>query len=249
MCTVTAAVIGVISGGLSIAQQYQAVAAQNAQIKHANAQAQQNYQFQLLQNQANRTHENQKQILQDDMMLQTRFFADANHENNIAQLNTQLLQEQAATAAKKRKANREALQLMGQVRSAGRVGNTVDTLLADYRRQKEFFDYNSSRNLAFVGAQNTQRRRASQIERGSHIASQQPYLKRTILDPLKPLNAPKMKGPGVIGWLSAGAQGASAGFSAHSALVADGTLTSDSSKALLKNGQPVKSWIPGYFKV
>ena len=141
MCTVTAAVIGVISGGLSIAQQYQAVAAQNAQIKHANAQAQQNYQFQLLQNQANRTHENQKQILQDDMMLQTRFFADANHENNIAQLNTQLLQEQAATAAKKRKANREALQLMGQVRSAGRVGNTVDTLLADYRRQKEFFDY------------------------------------------------------------------------------------------------------------
>ena len=104
MCSVTAAVIGVISGGLSIAQQYQAVAAQNAQIKHANAQAQQNYQFQLLQNQANRTHENQKQILQDDMMLQTRFFADANHENNIAQLNTQLLQEQAATAAKKRKA-------------------------------------------------------------------------------------------------------------------------------------------------
>ena len=247
MCSVTAVVIGVISGGLQIAQQYQAVAAQNAQIEHANRQADQNFAFQQLQAQTQRTHENQKKILQDDMMLQTRFFADANHENNIAILNTQLLQEQAATAAKKRKANREALELMGEVRSAGRVGNTVGTLLADYRRQKEFFDYNSSRNLAFVGAQNIQRRLASQVERGSHIASQQPYLKRTILDPVKPLHAPKMKGPGVIGWLSAGASGASAGFSAHSAFTSSG-LTTDSSKAVLKGGKPVRSWVPGYYK-
>jgi len=228
MCSVTAVVIGVISGGLQIAQQYQQVAAQNRQIEHANAQADQNFAFQQLQAQSSRTHENQKKLLQDDMMLQTRFFADGAHENNIAILNTQLLQEQAATAAKKRKANRTALELMGEVRSAGRVGNTVGTLLADYRRQKEFFDYNSSRNLAFVGAQNVQRRLASQVERGSHIASQQPYLKRTILDPVKPLHAPKMKGPGVIGWMSAAASGASAGFGAHSSITSGGYTTNQS---------------------
>ncbi len=231
MCTVTAVVIGVISGGLQIAQQYQQVAAQNRQIEHANAQADQNYAFQQLQATSQQTHENQRKMLQDDMMAQTRYFANAAHGNDIAQLNTQLLQEQAATAAKKRKANRKALELMGEVTAAGRVGNTVGTLLADYRRQKEFFDYNSSRNLAFAGAQNMRRREASQIERGSRIASQQPYLKRTILDPVKPLHAPKMKGPGVIGWLSAAASGAQMGYGVHTTALQSG-FTADPSKGI-----------------
>tara|TARA_E500000305_G_scaffold47729_1_gene37282 strand:- start:15167 stop:15904 length:738 start_codon:yes stop_codon:yes gene_type:complete len=243
MCTVTAVVIGVISGGLQIAQQYQQVAAQNRQIEHANAQADQNYAFQQLQATSNRTHENQRKMLQDDMMAQTRYFANAAHGNDIAQLNTQLLQEQAATAAKKRKANRRALELMGEVTAAGRVGNTVGTLLADYRRQKEFFDYNSSKNLAFTGAQNMRRREASQIERGSRIASQQPYLKRTILDPVKPLQAPKMKGPGVIGWLSAAASGAQMGYGVHTTALQSGfTANAD----LAAKGANKNFW--GYYR-
>ncbi len=142
-----------------------------------------------------------------------------------------------------RKANRTALELMGEVRSAGRVGNTVGTLLADYRRQKEFFDYNSSRNLAFVGAQNVQRRLASQVERGSHIASQQPYLKRTILDPVKPLHAPKMKGPGVIGWLSAAASGAQMGYGVHTSALQSG-YTANSKMAA--DGATKNFW--GYYR-
>ena len=247
MCTVTAVVIGVISGGLQIAQQYQQVAAQNRQIEHANAVADQNYAFQQLQATSNRTHENQRKMLQDDMMAQNRYFADAAHSNDIAALNQQFLQEQAKAAAGKRKAFREALGLKGSVTAAGRVGNTVNNLLADYDRQRLYFDFATSQNLAFASAQNVRKRQASQIERGGRIASQQPYLQRTILDPVKPLHAPRAKGPGLIGWLSAGASGAQAGFGAHSAITSAG-YTSNASQAIGGAANPTKSWIPGYYR-
>lgn len=245
MCSVTAVVIGVISGGLQIAQQYQAVAAQNAQIDHANAQAQQTYQFNRLQAEAQRTNENQRKILQDDLMMQTRYFANSAHENDIAALNQQLLQKQAQAAADKRKAFRESLGLKGGVLASGRVGNTIHNLLADYDRQRSYFDFATSQNLAFASAQNISQRKASQIERGGRIASQQPYLERTILDPVKPLKAPRARGPGIVGWLSAAASGAQAGFGAHSSITSSGYTTN---KSLAAGGANAKKNFWGYYR-
>ena len=48
MCSAVPIILGVLSAGLSIVQQQQAVAAQNAQIEAAERQDQMNWQFQRL---------------------------------------------------------------------------------------------------------------------------------------------------------------------------------------------------------
>ena len=210
--------MGVMSAGLGIVQQQQAAAAQNEQIAFQNAQAQQNYAFAQMQAQSSRAHESQQRQLQEDMMMQNEFFANAAFESDIALLNQQLIQEQAKAGQEKRGAQREALERMGEVQAAGRVGNTIGTLLADYRRQQAYFDFATSQNLAFTAAQNKEGKRAAQIERGGRIASQQPYLERTILDPIKPLMAPKVKGPGFVGIASSVLGGVSTGMSTASSI-------------------------------
>ena len=222
MCEPVSIVMGVMSAGLGIVQQQQAVAAQNEQIAFQNAQAQQNYAFAQMQAQSQRAHESQQRQLQEDMMMQNEFFANAAFESDIALLNQQLIQEQAKAGQAKRGAQREALERMGEVQAAGRVGNTIGTLLADYRRQQAYFDFATSQNLAFTAAQNKEGKRAAQIERGGRIASQQSYLERTILDPIKPLMAPKARGPGFVGIASSVLGGVQTGFSTASAIKGSG---------------------------
>tara|TARA_R100000152_G_C6743323_1_gene167042 strand:+ start:398 stop:1135 length:738 start_codon:yes stop_codon:yes gene_type:complete len=218
MCDPVSITLGVVSAGLGIVQQQQAVAAQNEQIAFQNAQAQQNYAFAQMQAQSQRAHESQQRQLQEDMMMQNEFFANAAFESDIALLNQQLLQEQAKAGHEKRGAAREALERMGEVQAAGRVGNTIGTLLADYRRQQAYFDFATSQNLAFTAAQTKEGKRAAQIERGGRIASQQPYLERTILDPIKPLNRPSARGPGFVGIASSVVSGVGTGLSTASAI-------------------------------
>jgi hypothetical protein len=218
MCDPVSITLGVVSAGLGIVQQQQAVAAQNEQIAFQNAQAQQNYAFAQLQAQSQRAHESQQRVLQEDMMMQNEFFANAAFESDIALLNQQLMQEQAKAGHEKRGAAREALERMGEVQAAGRVGNTIGTLLADYRRQQAYFDFATSQNLAFTASQTKEGKRAAQIERGGRIASQQPYLERTILDPIKPLNRPSARGPGFVGIASSVISGVGTGLSTASAI-------------------------------
>ena len=212
MCDPVSITLGVISGGLGIMQQQQAVRAQNEQIAFQNAQAQQNFAFQQMQATAQRTNENQRRQLQEDMMMQNEYFANAAFDSDIALLNQQMLQEQAKAGTEKRRTQREKLERIGEVKAAGRVGNTVTTLLADYKRQQAYFDFATSQNLAFVGAQVKENKRAAQIERGGRIASQQPYLERTVLDPIKPLMRQKARGVGFVGIASAAMGGAQMGL-------------------------------------
>ena len=222
MCTPIPIIMGVLSAGLSIMQQTAATRAQNAQIEFQNQVAQQEFEYNTLQAQSARTNEEQQRQLQEDLIEQNTFLANNAYENDIAQLNLQLIQEQAAAGQERREAHKRFLQGKGEVIAAGRGGNSVNNLIAEWRRKQAQFDYITNRNLAFTGQQIQQRKKGAGADRASRIASQQPYLKRTILDPMKPIKRQHVKGPGFLGVLNAGLSGAQAGFSASSGIHASG---------------------------
>ena len=225
MCNPVSIVLGVMSAGLQIMQQQAATRAQNAQIEFENMAAQQQYDQQVLQTTANRTAEQQQKVLQDDLIAQTTELANMDFANQISQINLGLQQEQALAGQQKREAQREFIEGRGEVLASGRVGNTVSTLLADYRRQKAAFDWATDRNLACSGEAAKQEKRGAAAERAARITSQQPYLERIFLDPLKPMMRGKVKGPGMIGFLSAGLSGATTALSTNAALVDAGIYT------------------------
>ena len=216
MCSAVPIILGVLSAGLSIVQQQQAVAAQNAQIEAAERQDQMNWQFQRLSAESRRTHEQQQAWLREDKIFQNTYFANAGYESDIAQYNLRYMQEQQAAAHEKRKTNIESLQAKGEIVAAGRTGNSVINLINDVKRQQSYFDFATGLNMAFTGKQLQERKRAANIQRGSKIASVQPYLKQTILDPLQPMKRPRMKGPGWAGYASAALSGAQVGMGAYS---------------------------------
>jgi len=222
MCGPIPIVMGVLSAGLSIMQQNAATRAQNAQIEFENQIAQQEYEYNTLQAQSARTNEAQQKQLQDDVIAQNFFLANEAYESDIAALNLRLMQERAAAGAEKRKTSLAALQAKGEIVAAGRVGNSIQNLIADVQRQQAAFDYATDKNLAFVGKQSQEQKRGAGVQRASRIASQQPYLERTILDPMKPIKRSKVKGPGMLGVLNAGLSGAQAGFTASSGIKAGG---------------------------
>ena len=216
MCSAVPIILGVLSAGLSIVQQQQAVAAQNAQIEAAERQDQMNWQFQRLSAESRRTHEQQQAWLREDRIFQNTYFANKGFESDIAQYNLRYMQEQAATAAKKRKTNIESIKQKGEIIAAGRTGNSVINLINDVERQRAYFDFATGLNMAFTGKQIQERKKAANIQRGSKIASVQPYLKQTILTPLEPMKRPRMKGPGWAGYASAALSGAQVGMGAYS---------------------------------
>ena len=218
MCDPVSIVLGVVSGGLQIMQQQAATRAQNAQIDFQNMQAEQEYQYSVLQTDANRTGEEQQRQLQEDLIAQNEYLANEAYESDIAQLNLQLMQEQEAAGQAKRGAALEAMEAKGEILAAGRFGNSIQNLIADARREQAVFDYATSQNLAFTGKQIQEQKRGSGIERASRIASQQPYLERTYLDPLKPMKRGHVRGPGFVGLLSAGLGGATTGLSTASSI-------------------------------
>ena len=218
MCDPVSIVLGVMSGGLQIMQQQAATRAQNAQIEFENMQAEQQYEYAVLQTDANRTGEQQQRQMQEDLMAQNEYLANEAYESDIAQLNLQLMQEQEAAGQAKRGAALEALEARGEILAAGRFGNSIQNLIADARREQAVFDYATSQNLAFVGKQIKEQKRGAGTERASRIASQQPYLERTYLDPLKPMKRGKVRGPGFAGILSAGLGGATTGLNTASSI-------------------------------
>ena len=226
MCEPVSIIMGVMSAGLQIMQQQAATRAQNAAIEFENQVAEQEYQYNTLQAQSARTGEAQQKQLQEDVIAQNFDLANMAYESDIAALNLRLMQERAAAGAEKRKTSLAALQAKGEVVAAGRVGNSIQNLIADVQRQQAAFDYATDQNLAFSGQQIKEQKRGAGIDRASRIASQQPYLERTILDPMKPIKRGKVKGPGMIGFLSAGLSGVSTGFSTYSGMKEAGFIKS-----------------------
>ena len=212
MCEPVSITLGVISAGLGIGQAVAGAQAAQQQVNFANAQAQQNFAFQQMQAGSARNFEQMRANQQEELMRINRLMADNAYANDIATLNSRLMQEQAAASQEQQKGAIAGTKARGEVIASGRLGNTVDNLVADFYRQQAQFDYATSQNLAFTGTQIQLQKQGVAAERGSRIASQQPYIQQPVLDPLEPLyqKAPSMtpfllQGAGaVLGGVSTG---------------------------------------------
>ena len=187
MCDPVSITLGVISAGLGIGQAVTGAQAAQQQVAFANAQAQQNFAFQQMQAGSARNFEQMRANQQEELMRINRLMADNAYANDIATLNSRLMQEQAAASQEQQKGAIAGTKARGEVIASGRLGNTVDNLVADFYRQQAQFDYATSQNLAFTGTQVQLQKRGVAAERGSRIASQQPYIQQPVLDPLEPL--------------------------------------------------------------
>lgn len=194
--------ISVAAAGLGVAQAVGGYQQAQQATSYNNAVAEQQYQYQQQQASAGRNYEQLKYNQQQALMRQTRLLADNAYADEISQINLRLMQEQEASAQQKQKAAREGLQARGAVVAGGRVGNSIDALVADYQRQQAQFDYATERNLAFTTMQMQETKRGSAATRGSRIASQQEYIKQETLDPLKPM---KQAAPSAMPFILQGA--------------------------------------------
>lgn len=205
MCDPTGGIatgMAVAQAGLGIAQSFSGYQQAQQATSYGNAVAEQQYQYQQQQASAGRNYEQLKYNQQQALMRQTRLLADSAYADEISQINLRLMQEQEASAQQKQKAAREGLQARGAVVAGGRVGNSIDALVADYQRQQAQFDYATERNLAFTTMQMQETKRGSAATRGSRIASQQEYIKQETLDPLKPM---KQAAPSAMPFILQGA--------------------------------------------
>lgn len=187
MCEPVSITLGVITAGLGIGQAVAGAQAAQEQVAFANAQAQQAYAFQQMQASSARNFEQLKESQQNELRNITRLMADNAYANDIAALNSRLMQEQAASSQEQQKGAIAGAKARGEVIASGRLGNSVDNLVADFYRQQAQFDFATSQNLAFAGTQIQLQKRGAAAERGSRIASQQAYIKQPVLDPLEPI--------------------------------------------------------------
>ena len=208
MCDPVSITLGVISAGLGIGQAVTGAQAAQQQVSFANAQARQGFQFQQMQASSARNFEQMRANQQDELMRINRLMADNAYANDIGALNARLMQEQAASSQEQQKGAIAGTKARGEIIASGRLGNTVDNLVADFYRQQAQFDYATSQNLAFTGTQIQLQKQGVAAERGSRIASQQPYIQQPVLDPLEPIYQSK---PSMTPFLLQGVSGAIGG--------------------------------------
>jgi hypothetical protein len=253
MCDPVSITLGVLSAGLGIGQAVVGAQSAQEQVSFANAQAQQGFAFQQMQASSARNFEQMKANQQEEMMRMNRMMADNSYSDEIAQLNLRLMQEQAATSQQQQQNATAGAKARGEVLASGRLGNSVDNLMADFYRQQAQFDFYSSQNLAFTGQQIQMEKRGSAAQRGSRIASQQAYIKQPVLDPLEPIYQSK---PSMLPFILQGAgavvSGVSTGMSSSAAIgkikaaqppgVPAGLPTSGFSGQTLKTFNPANSF-------
>jgi hypothetical protein len=161
-----------------------------------------------------RNFEQMKANQQDELMRMNRLMADNAYANDVAALNARLTQEFAAASQEQQKGAIAGAKARGEVVASGRLGNTVDNLVADFYRQQAQFDFATSQNLAFTGTQVQLQKQGAAAERGSRLASQQAYIKQPVLDPLEPIYQAKPSNlPFILQGAGAVVSGVNAGMS------------------------------------
>ena len=223
MCEPVSITLGILSAGLGIGQAVAGAQAAQDQVNFANAQAQQNFAYQQMQASSARNFEQMKANQQEEMKTITRLFADNAYADAVAGFNTRFMQEQAASSQEQQKGAIAGIKARGEVLASGRLGNTPDNLIADFYRQQAQYDFATSQNLAFTGAQLQQQKVGAAAERGSRIASVQTYIKQPVLDPLEPMyqKAPSST-PFILQGISAGVSGVTTGLSTASSIKSAG---------------------------
>tara|TARA_R100000353_G_scaffold162903_1_gene123257 strand:- start:283 stop:990 length:708 start_codon:yes stop_codon:yes gene_type:complete len=211
-------VIGLLSAGLGFFQHQQMVAAQNEAIEIQNINQRAQFDRDKLQVEANRFRE-QQQFQSTELANETsEFLADRAFEKETQSINLQIAQAQEEAALKKREKKLETTRAKGEILATGKGGLNIVNLLADVDSQYGQFDWAVNRNLAFTGAIGDQDKRSTNIRRSSRLAQLNPYIERTYIDPVRPVDAPKIRSNTGLALLSAGLQGASAGMSWHTGM-------------------------------
>ncbi len=188
MCSVVVPIVlAVAQAGLGIMQASAQEQAAREQVRFANQQAEQQFQFDQLQTDAARTAELQRESQREEEIRRNTELAQITRANEIAAINTRFRQEQEASSQKQQEQGRRSLEAAGKIRAQGRIGNNVDLLLADVKRQQATFDYWDGRNLAFIGNELQARKDVAQGNFANRVANQSPYQKKMILDPLEPM--------------------------------------------------------------
>ena len=214
MCEAVSITLGVLSAGLGIAQSVAGYNAAKEQVAFNNAQALQNFEYQKMQVSSQRAFEDLKESQQQFLMEQNRALAEKAYADEIGLLNMRFMQEEEAAAQQRQQAMKARAQGAGEIQASGRIGLTIDSLIADVYRQQAAYDYATSRNLAFTGTQIQEQKRGSASQMASRINSQQPYIKQPYLDPLRPMLQSK---PSATPFILGGAQSViSSGLQAYS---------------------------------
>ena len=217
MCA-PALIIGVLAGGLGFVQNQMMVAAQNRAIETQNINQRAQFDREKIQVAANRFRE-QQQFQSTELANETsEFLANRAFEKETQSINLQIAQAQEEAAIKKREKKLQVTRAKGEILATGKGGLNIVNLLADVDSQYGQFDWNVNRNLAFTGAIADQDKRSTNIRKASRLASLNPYIERTYIDPVRPVDAPKMRSNTGLALLSAGLQGASAGMSWHTGM-------------------------------
>lgn len=220
MCaTAVPIILGVVSAGLGVASAVAANQEAQRQVAFQNMVAEQQFQYQQLQVQNARTTERQREQMRDDEIQRNTELAQITRANQIAQINTRQMQEREAAAQKKQITGKRALQAAGQIRARGQIGNNVDLLLADVRRQQAAFDFYTDRNLAFVTQELQARKKIADGDYANRVANQTPYLKQNILDAYQPAKRPAPSStPYILQGAGAIVGGISTGLSTYSSM-------------------------------
>ena len=208
MCNAVA--VGIVSGLMSVGQAIAANAAQNAAIDAANLSDQFQYEYNMLSASNQRQYEANQETLRNEQMFQNQELALIAEANKMNDANQKIRQLQQKSAQETREAQLEAKRQKGSILATGRAGANVANLLADVNRELGKYDYYSDTNLAFATGGVQAEKRGFISERASRIASISPYLKKTILDPMKPVPRPNVSlspfsiGAGIMSGVNAG---------------------------------------------
>ena len=211
--------IAVISGVLGVAGSYMQYQQAKTNVAYQNAQQNLTHQSNLLQAQSNRMTEETKKLMNEDAIAHANYLADLQYERDSTNITMNQMQQMEQAAQEKTARGRTFLEKKGEVAALRGLGTNAWTLIADIKRTQAAADFITNRNTAFSLAGTQSQRLDAQANRASRRGQTATYLKKTVLDPVKPLEIPKPSfGPYALGMASS----VVGGFSTYGNLSAGG---------------------------
>ena len=195
--------IAVISGVLGVAGSYMQYQQAKTNVAYQNAQQNLTHQSNLLQAQSNRMTEETKKLMNEDAIAHANYLADLQYERDSTNITMNQMQQMEQAAQEKTARGRTFLEKKGEVAALRGLGTNAWTLIADIKRTQAAADFITNRNTAFSLAGTQSQRLDAQANRASRRGQTATYLKKTVLDPVKPLEIPKPSfGPYALGMAS-----------------------------------------------
>ena len=195
--------IAVISSVIGVAGSYMQYQQAKTNVAYQNAQQNLQYQSNMLQASSNRMTEETKKLMNEDAIAHANYLADLQYERDSTNITMNQMQQQEQAAQEKTARGRTFLEKKGEVAALRGLGTNAWTLIADIKRTQAAADFITNRNTAFALAGTQSQRLDAQANRASRRGQTATYLKKTILDPVKPLEIPKPSfGPYALGMAS-----------------------------------------------